>query len=108
MTGMFAWARRFMQKLVASLRVVFALLLVVGVVVSPWVIFLKGGWRLILRCYLLPYPLVLLGFALIMALVNRRELLTRLRNWRKTEKLRETARPDVRFGPRTRRLHSNF
>jgi len=81
-----------MQNLVASLSVAFALLLGVWVVVSPWVIFLKGGWRLLLRCYLLPYPLVVLSFALIMAFVNRRELLTRVRNWRakrKTEKLRE-------------------
>jgi len=94
----FAWARRFMQNLVAPLPVVFAVLLAVWAVVSPWISFLKGGRRLLLRWCLLQYPLVLLSFALVMALVNRRELLVRVRNWRATRKskeLRGTAQPDV-------------
>jgi hypothetical protein len=93
----FAWARRFMQSLVAPLPVVFAVLLVVWAVTSPWIILLYGGWRLLLRWCLLQYPFALLGFAVIMALVNRRELLVRVRNWRaarKSKELRETA-PDV-------------
>jgi hypothetical protein len=94
----FVWARRFTRSLVALLPVVFAVLLVVWAVASPWIILLYGGWRLLLRWSLLQYPLALLGFGLIMALVNRRELLVRVRNWRaarKSKELRETVRPDM-------------
>jgi len=85
-------------NLVAPLPVVFAVLLVVWAVASPWIALLNGGWRSLLRWCLLQYPFVLLGFALIMALINRRELLVRVRDWRaarKSKELRETARPDV-------------
>ena len=85
----FAWARTFRKGLVARLRVVFAGLLLVWALVSPWIIFIYGGWRMLLRWYLRPYPFVLLGFALVMALINRRELLVEVRNWRAARKSKE-------------------
>jgi hypothetical protein len=68
-----------------------ALIIVFSIVcmASPWILLFSGGWRLFLRWYLLPYPFVLLGFGLIMAFSNRRELLVRLRNWRAIRKSEE-------------------
>jgi hypothetical protein len=56
------------------------------IVASPWILFFVGGWRLFLRWYLLPYPFALIGFAIIMALINSRELKARLANWRASPK----------------------
>jgi hypothetical protein len=82
----FAWARRSMHRLFAPLPVVFAVLLGTVLVASPWIILFHDGWppslRLFVRLYLLPYPLVMLAFALIMACVCRRELTVRVRKWR--------------------------
>jgi len=102
MTSRYPFARRFrdilfaFRDLVALLLVVFAALLGIAIVVSPWIILGRGGWRLFLPLYLLPYALLLVGFALIMAFLNRRELLVRVRNWRaarKSTELRKAAPP---------------
>lgn len=77
-------ARAFHWVLLALLMIA-----VVVIMVSPWILLLSGGWHLFLRWYLLPYPFVFLGFALIMALVQRRELLVRVRNWRAARKAKE-------------------
>jgi len=50
-------------------------------IAAPWIILYFGGWRL--------YLYVLVGFALIMALMNRRELRSRVRNWRAAPKLKK-------------------
>ncbi len=68
---------------VRILPLVLIILFAIVVVASPWILLFSGGWRLFLRWYLIPYPFVLLGFALIMAFVNRRDLLVRARNWRR-------------------------
>jgi hypothetical protein len=70
------------SEIVSIVTPVLAILLTVWVVASPWILLIYGGWRMLLRSYLLPYPLVLLAFGLVMALFNRRELLARVRNWR--------------------------
>ena len=80
----------FRDYFVGWLAVVFATVLVA----SPWVLLSLGGWGLFLRWYLLPYPIALVGFAILMALVYRRELPVRARNWRgnrKSEELRKAA-----------------
>jgi hypothetical protein len=57
-----------------------------SLVAVPWIILYFGRWRL--------YVYVLVGFALIMALINSRELTGRVRNWRadpKSKELRKAA-----------------
>lgn len=72
--------------LIAPLPALLTVLFVIVIVASPWIILGIGGWRLFLRLYLLQYPFVLVGFALIMAFLNRRELLVRVRDWRAARK----------------------
>jgi hypothetical protein len=50
-------------------------------VAVPWIILYFGGWRLSLY--------VLVGFALIVALINSRELPGRVRAWRANPKSKE-------------------
>lgn len=74
-------ARAFHWVLLALLMIAIVVLMV-----SPWILLFSGGWHLFLLWYVLPYPFVFLGFALILALVHRRELLVRVRNWRAARK----------------------
>jgi len=71
------------------LPLVLVILFSIVVMASPWILFFSSGWRLFLRWYLLPYPFVLLSFALVMAFFNRRDLQARARNWRATRKPEE-------------------
>jgi hypothetical protein len=78
-------AQRFTDQLVVFrdyLVVVLLILPATVIVASPWILFFAGRSRLFLRCYLIPYPFVLLGCAIFMALINSRELKARLGNWR--------------------------
>jgi hypothetical protein len=92
-TEMTLAARRFMHSLAARLPIALALLLVLWAIASPWIIVLYGGWRLALRLYPIQYLLVFLGFALVMALVYRRELIVRILNWRAARKIRRLREP---------------
>lgn len=100
MTSRDPLARGFRDILVAYRDTFVLLLLVLGYLLGtvflllPWLILFLGGWRVFLRLYLLPYAFVFVGFALIMAFLNRRELLVRMRNWRiarKPTELRKAA-----------------
>jgi cobalamin biosynthesis protein CobD/CbiB len=51
------------------------------IVALPWIILFLAGWHL--------YLYVLVGFALIMLCLNRRELAGRVRNWRAARKSKE-------------------
>jgi hypothetical protein len=57
-------------------------LIAIAIGVLPWLLLFLGGWRLLLRWYLIPYPFVLIGFAIIMLLFNRREILARVQKGR--------------------------
>jgi hypothetical protein len=81
-SALYRFARDTARDTARMLPLVLAFLLVVWIVASPWILFWGGGWHLLLRWYLLPYPFVLLGVGLITAFVKRRELLVRVRNWR--------------------------
>lgn len=59
-----------------------AILFAIVLVASPWILLPLGGWGLFFRWYLLPYPIVLISFVVLMTLVYRRELLARARNRR--------------------------
>lgn len=59
------------------------------IVASPWILFLARGWHWLLRWYVLPYPFALACFAIIMALINRRELKGRIGTWRATPKSKQ-------------------
>jgi hypothetical protein len=85
-SALYRFACDIVRETARILPIVIVVLFVLLVVASPWILFFSGGWRLLLRWYLLPYPFVLLGFALLMALANRRELLVRVRNWRAARK----------------------
>jgi hypothetical protein len=92
MTSRDPLAQVFKDTLVAYRDAIALLLQVLGYllgtvfVLLPWLILFLGGWRLFLRLYLLPYAFVFVGFALIMAFLNRRELMVRMRNWRAARK----------------------
>ena len=92
MTSRDPLARGFRDILVAYRDTFVLLLLVLGYLLGtvflllPWLILFRSGWRVFLRLYLLPYAFVFVGFALIMAFLNRRELLLRMRNWRVARK----------------------
>jgi len=76
----------FWDEIVASvewlLKLVLPAVFAIVIVASPWVYLYVFGWRLFLRLYPVLYLCTLAGFALIMALLNRRELLVRVRKWR--------------------------
>jgi hypothetical protein len=82
MASRYSLARQFRDSLVALITWVLAHLFGILVMVSPWLILFSGGWRPFLRWYLLPYPFALVGFAIIMAFVSRRQLLVRVREWK--------------------------
>ncbi len=88
-----SFARIFMDDLIAfvdQLLTVLAYFVATVIMGAPWIILWVGGWRLFLRLYLLPYPFILVSFALIMALLNRRELVARVRNRRAPRKPTES------------------
>ena len=92
MTSRDPLAQVFKDTLVAYRDAIALLLQVLGYLIGtvfvllPWLILFLGGWRLFLRLYLLPYAFVFVGFALIMAFLNRRELMVRMWNWRAARK----------------------
>jgi|ERR1035441_2106328 hypothetical protein len=89
MTSHYPLVRIFRDNLLAFLAplpALLAVLFVIVIVASPWVLLAIGGWHLFLRLYLIPYPFVLVAFGLIMAVINRRELLVRFRDWRASRK----------------------
>jgi hypothetical protein len=74
---------RFRDSFAVLIPLQFANLLGIVVGVSPWLILFSGGWRLFLRWYLLPYPFALVGFGIIVTFVSRRQLLVRVREWKR-------------------------
>ena len=74
MASRYSLARQFRDNLLALVALPLVHLVGIVVVVSPWLILFSGGWRPFLRWYLLPYPFALVGFAIIMAFVSRRQL----------------------------------
>jgi len=109
MASHYSLARRFRDSLVALIALfltVLAQLFGIVVVVSPWLILFSGGWRPFLRWYLLPYPFALVGFAIIMAFVSRRQLRgngsgTRSRNLRSVRGLANS----TQYSPVTREAY---
>ena len=70
-------AQGFADELVVLKDYLVVLLLILPatvIVASPWILFLARGWHWLLRWYVLPYPFALACFAIIMILINRREL----------------------------------
>jgi len=83
MASRYSLARQFRDNLLALVALPLVHLVGIVVVVSPWLILFSGGWRLFLRWYLLPYPFALVGFAIVVAFVSRRQLLVRVREWKR-------------------------
>jgi hypothetical protein len=76
---------RFLHRLLVFrdyLVAVLAVLLAIVLVASPWILPFVGGWRPFVRWYLLPYPLALAAFAIIISCVYRCDLVVRARNRR--------------------------